>query len=114
MMDKYPLTFKKIWQYFFMVCCCILLLACSKLTQQNFDKVHPDMSMEEVIAILGEPTSSESLHIAGISGTSATWNKNNIEINIQFLNDKVTVKSFRKPKNEQPPREPAPENDDEE
>jgi hypothetical protein len=94
-------------------CAALFLLACSKLTQENFDKIHPDMNIKEVIFILGEPTSSQSLNIAGISGTSATWKSNNIEINIQFLNDKVTVKSFRKPKNEQPPREPPPpDNDD--
>ena len=91
---------------------CLLLFACSKLTQENFDKIHPDMRMQEVVSILGEPTRSESLNIAGISGTSATWVQNNVEINIQFLNDKVTVKSFRKPKNEQPPRESAPPDSD--
>lgn len=105
--------FRMIWRIL-ITCCFVLLFACSKLSQENFDKIHPDMSMKEVIAILGEPTRSESLNIAGISGTSATWNQNNVEINIQFLNDKVTVKSFRKPKNEQPPREnPPPDNDDE-
>jgi hypothetical protein len=94
------------------LCFCILICACSKLTQENFDKVQPDMTMKEVIAVLGEPTRSQSLNIAGLSGSSATWSKNNIEINIQFLNNKVTVKSFRKLKNEQPPRESPPDNDD--
>jgi hypothetical protein len=105
---------KTILQALLITCFTILLLACSsKLTQENFDKIHPDMTMNEVVAILGEPTSSQSLNIAGISGTSATWSKNNIEINIQFLNNKVTVKSFRKPKSEQPPREGPPPDIDE-
>lgn len=53
--------------------------------------------MQEVVALLGEPTSAESINIAGISGTSAVWKDNNAEIDIQFLNDRVTVKAFSKP-----------------
>lgn len=52
------------------------------------------MPMAEVIAILGEPSTSQSVDIAGISGTSATWQNKNAVISIQFLNDKVQVKSF--------------------
>lgn len=60
------------------------------------------MTMKEVIAILGEPTSSESISIAGISGTSAVWQDRYSEIDIQFLNDKVTVKTFGKPGEDSP------------
>lgn len=73
-----------------------LLIACSKITQTNFDKIKPNMTTQEVIAILGEPTNSESINIAGISGTSAVWKDKNAEIDIQFLNDRVTVKAFSK------------------
>lgn len=73
---------------------CFLLIACSKVTQNNFDKIKPNMTMKEVIAILGEPSSSDSINISGISGTSAVWHGKNAEISIQFLNDQVTVKSF--------------------
>ncbi len=52
--------------------------------------------MKEVIAILGEPTNSDSMTIAGISGTSVTWKDKNAEIDIQLLNDKVIVKAFSK------------------
>jgi hypothetical protein len=76
---------------------CMTLIACSKISQTNFDKINTNMTMKEVVAILGEPTSSESINIAGISGTSAVWKDKNAEIDIQFLNDKVTVKAFSKP-----------------
>lgn len=75
---------------------CFTLFACSKITQENFEKVKPNMTMKEVIGILGEPTDSQSIMIAGISGTSAIWKDEQAEIDIQFLNDKVTVKSFSK------------------
>jgi hypothetical protein len=75
---------------------CLLLFACSKVTQGNFDKIKPNMSVSEVTAILGEPTSSDSINVAGISGTATTWKSNNAEIDIQFVNDKVIAKSFNK------------------
>ena len=74
----------------------IFLLACSKITQNNFEKIKPNMSMQEVVTLLGEPSSSESIMIVGISGTSAVWKDEQAEIDIQFLNNKVTVKSFSK------------------
>ena len=72
----------------------MILIACSKVTQANFDKVKPTMSMKEVVSILGKPTDSQSVNIAGISGTSATWKDDHAEISIQFLNDQVAVKIF--------------------
>lgn len=88
---------------------CIFLTACSKITQQNFDKIKENMTMQEVRAILGEPTSAESITIAGISGTSAVWKNNNAEIDIQLLNDRVAVKAFSKvgeePKSDQKTQE---------
>lgn len=77
----------------------LLITSCSKITQSNFDKIKPNMTLEEVVSILGEPTSSDSVNIAGISGTSAVWKSSNAEINIQFLNNRVTIKVFNKPGN---------------
>jgi hypothetical protein len=54
------------------------------------------MTMKEVIAILGEPTHSESINILGIAGTSAVWKDKNAEIDIQFLNNMVAVKAYSK------------------
>lgn len=80
---------------FMLGCLCLMIISCSsKVTQENFARIKNNMSMQEVIAILGEPTSAEGIMIAGISGTSAVWKSKNSEIDIQFLNDKVTVKSF--------------------
>jgi outer membrane protein assembly factor BamE (lipoprotein component of BamABCDE complex) len=79
----------------------ILLVSCSRVSQSNFNKVQTGMTMDEVISILGEPTNSDSVSIAGISGTSAVWKDKKVEITIQFLNDKVQVKSFNGSANEE-------------
>ena len=81
----------------FLVCCMsICLIACSRITEENFTKVKAGMTMEEVKAILGTPSSAESVDIAGVSGTSAVWKDSQAEIDIQFLNNKVTIKTFSK------------------
>lgn len=75
----------------------LLLTACDRgLTQEKFDDIKQGMSMKQVVAIIGEPTSSESINIAGISGTSATWKTKDAAIAIQFLNNQVTIKIFNK------------------
>ncbi len=74
----------------------ILLVSCSKVTQSNFDKVQIGMTMEEAVAILGEPTTSQSIDVVGVSGASATWKGKNGVINIQFLNNSAQIKNFNK------------------
>jgi hypothetical protein len=79
----------------------ISLVSCSRVSQNNFEKIKPNMTMQEVVMILGEPTSSESINIVGVSGTNAIWKSNNAEINIQFLNEKVLAKTYSKTNDDQ-------------
>jgi hypothetical protein len=75
----------------------VFLLGClsSKINQENYAKIQNGMTMEEVKAILGEPTESNTTGISVISGTAATWKSSDgASINIKFLNDKVKLKSF--------------------
>jgi hypothetical protein len=97
-MDKF---YHLLWKVFLTLFVVFLITSCSKVTQSNFDKIKSNMTMQEVMTILGEPSSSDSINIAGISGTSATWQTNKAEINIQFLNNRVTIKVFNKPRNKQ-------------
>lgn len=76
------------------MCLCLVLTSCSKISQRNFDKIKNNMTMEEVVGILGEPTSSESITITGISGSSLVWKDSKAEIDIQMLNNRVVVKAF--------------------
>jgi hypothetical protein len=77
----------------------LVLSACgnARITQGNFDRIKVGMTQAEVIVILGEPTESSSLDIAGFSGTNSTWKGREITIAIQFLNGKVVAKQFSKP-----------------
>lgn len=81
---------------FLIIICMLILIACSKITVDRYEQVKQGMSLEQVISILGEPTASRSINIAGLSGTSATWKNKDAEITIQFLNDQVTIKTFMK------------------
>ena len=73
-----------------------LLVACSKINSANFEQIKPGMTMAQVVKILGEPTSVESVNIAGISGTSASWKNHDATVVIQFFNDQVGIKTFSK------------------
>jgi len=68
----------------------IALAACSKLTEDNLEKVHNGMSPDEVKAILGEPTSSQTGNALGIiSGTTYIYHTDKSDVKITFVNDKV-------------------------
>lgn len=76
------------------------LVGCySKITQENYDKIQTGMTLEEVKAVLGEPTESNTLGIGNLlSGTSAVWKNEETTITINFLNNKVQLKTFNENK----------------
>lgn len=75
----------------------LLIAGCSRVSEENFFKIRDGMSEEEVIAVLGPPTESNSVTLLGISGTSARWVGRNAVISVRFVNGKVALKSFDKP-----------------
>lgn len=83
-------------QSLIVLCLTLLISSCSKINRDNFDKVQYGMSMKEVVAILGEPTTTRTFTFAGVSATSSSWIHKDTEIDIQFLNDKVQIKNFNK------------------
>ncbi len=73
----------------------LLLAACgSKISAENFERIQNDMAQKEVIAILGEPTETSTVSIAGLSGGMATWRDGDTVISVQFVNDKVQGKQL--------------------
>ncbi len=80
---------------------CLLLFvaaACgSKANENNYAKIEIDMTEEQVKSLLGAPTESSSINVAGLSGTSSKWVSKEGTINVQFLNGKVKAKAFSKP-----------------
>jgi SmpA / OmlA family len=80
----------------------LLIAACSKVTQENFLKIQEGMSEEQVIALLGRPSESNSVNILGVSGTASRWVGRDAVITVRFVNGKAALKSYDKP------GEPAP------
>lgn len=92
MINFNKILFKSVFyiSLFFILGACV-----SKISQENYEKIQTGMTLEEVKAIIGEPTESKSAGIGGIvSGTSAVWKGDSMTIDIKFLNDKVQLKSF--------------------
>lgn len=75
----------------------LLLVACSKVTQENFGKLQDGMSEQEVTAILGAPTESQSVSVLGVSGTTSRWVSGSAVITVRFVGGKAALKSFDKP-----------------
>jgi SmpA/OmlA family protein len=81
---------KKFLTPFLAVAALFLVAACSRLTEDNLQKVHNGMTTDEVKAILGEPTSSDTSSALGIiSGTTYTYHTSSSDVKITFVNDKV-------------------------
>jgi hypothetical protein len=88
------------------IICLILLINCSaqQITQTNYSKIKTGMSAEEVIRILGEPDKSSGADfdpsfgvlptMGTFSGTHMFWREGDNTVIIEFLNDKVRLKSF--------------------
>jgi hypothetical protein len=66
-----------------------LLSACSKLTQENFDKIKTDMEYSKVVELLGDPSRCDTLLIA----KSCVWGDDKKKIDIKFVADKVVLTS---------------------
>ena len=68
----------------------LALAACSKLTEDNLQKIHNGMTTSDVKAILGEPTSSQTGSALGIvSGTTYLYHTDTSDVKITFVDDKV-------------------------
>jgi hypothetical protein len=55
------------------------------------------MAEQDVLALLGSPTESNSVDVLGVSGTSSRWVGRDAEVTVRFVNGKVAFKSFDKP-----------------
>jgi hypothetical protein len=80
-----------------LACAALLLVACSKVTQENFGKLQDGMSEQEVAAVLGSPTESQSVTVLGVSGTVSRWVSRDAVITVRFVGGKAALKSFDKP-----------------
>jgi outer membrane biogenesis lipoprotein LolB len=80
---------KNIYTTLLAVAALVLITACSRLTEDNLQKVHNGMTSAEVKDILGEPTSSQTGGALGITGTTYTYHTSTSDVTITFVDDKV-------------------------
>ena len=74
------------------------LAACgSNVNESNYAKIEIDMTEAQVKNLLGSPTESSDITVAGLSGRSSKWVSKEGTISVQFLNGKVKAKAFSKP-----------------
>lgn len=59
------------------------LVACSKLTQENYQNIKVGMSQTEVTSIIGAPTSCDE----GFAAKSCIWGNENRNIKVKFAAD---------------------------
>ncbi|MBA2653536.1 MAG: DUF3862 domain-containing protein [Gammaproteobacteria bacterium] len=73
----------------------LVLVSCtSSINKKNFDLIESGMTYPEVVAILGEPSTSATLSLGDSTGTSTYWENRNGKISIQFINGRVKIKQF--------------------
>ncbi|MBN1141624.1 MAG: outer membrane protein assembly factor BamE [Deltaproteobacteria bacterium] len=65
----------------------------SRLTGENLAKVETGMSIQQVEALLGKPTSVETQGALGVEGTVYLYKSGKKEVSIIFANGKVIMKS---------------------
>lgn len=63
------------------------LAGCSKVSRENYDKLKMGMDYGEVVRILGEPETCDSL----VGAKSCVWGKAPTTITIQMVGDKVIL-----------------------
>ena len=70
-------------------------VGCNRVTRENYDKVQPGMTLEQVKAILGEPdeTKSGGVNVLGVTAdkSTMTWKSGDKSITVTFVGDKVVT-----------------------
>lgn len=65
----------------------LALLGCSKLTLENYNKIEPGMSYDEVTRLIGPPDKCDDL----MGLRSCTWGDEQRSVSVTFASDKVLL-----------------------
>jgi hypothetical protein len=69
----------------------LTVAGCSKLTQENYDKISMGMSFDEVISILGDADACSG----AVGVQNCTWGGEDKQIKIKFIGKKVVLFSAK-------------------
>lgn len=90
---------KKTWGFFTLIillCSIALVLSgCTKITEENYNKIQVGMDINQVNLILGPSTRSDSVNFFGANATTTVWRTPTTEITILFVNNKVVIKGLK-------------------
>lgn len=67
------------------------LFGCSKLNQENYNKIKVGMDYQEVISIIGNPDTCD----AGMGMKKCVWGDESKNVTIQFVVEKVVFSSMK-------------------
>ncbi len=69
----------------------LVLAGCSKLNQENYDKIKIGMDYQQVIEIIGNPDKCD----AALGAKSCIWGGEKKNITIKFVADKVALPTMK-------------------
>jgi len=69
----------------------VILVGCSKISQENYDKIKPGMNYQQVIEILGEADKCD----AALGTKTCIWGDEQKNITINFIAEKVIVPTMK-------------------
>ncbi len=74
-----------------LLACGLLVLSCSKLTQENYNKIKVGMSYADTVALLGTDHRCDS----ALGFKNCSWGGGEKVVTIQFLGDKAVLFSAK-------------------
>jgi len=93
------------------ICASLLLIsfASAEINKEHYDKIKDDMTMQQVISILGQPTQMAEFNMLDKKHVIATWKDDGNVIVVQFVNGKVDLRHMtnNKPTSPVTPTSPA-------
>jgi hypothetical protein len=87
-------------RYILVICLAALLAGCNKLTAQNYAKIEAGMSLEQITAIIGQPTRCDD--VAGFQScqwgdaadaAAAGSGEKGPAVSVQFVGDRAVMRS---------------------
>lgn len=69
----------------------VVLVGCSKLTQENYDKIEVGMDYQQVMVVIGKPDKCD----AAFGTKNCIWGNEKRNITIKFIADKVVLPTMK-------------------
>jgi hypothetical protein len=69
----------------------MLFMGCSKLNQENYEKIEMGMEYEQVVGIIGNPDKCD----AALGTKNCVWGNDEKHITVKFIGDKVLLPSMK-------------------